>query len=433
MSKASEAQLNQYNQQLRDNPEYQAYLRGIGVNTAVPAGQAWRLSDQQRKQAEAWVQRRTGDLGKRMEIDSSGNVNQTEGFGAQARRWGPIVAAGVGTALTAGGASPLLAAAVGGGIGGTTGALDEGGLKGGLIGGAIGAAPGVTRGLTTGWGTPANNLTAGLSRAVPANIASQGVSQGYSLPSMAYGATGAASGIGLPAGTFTGSPAMASGPGSTFNQLVGARSIPGGYSLPNTVTSQNLTGGGGMGFMDWVRRGKGLFDDARDVADTFGTGASQASQSMATNRGEKLSAQMDLERLMMDRDRDFLMRQILREGEGRESATDAIKKLMGTQRMLSPAQRPDVSPYAAPQRQATADERTGASALSAEVMKRLTGGNPIPEQVLRALDVDRSLMDPSIAENFLGYGGAAARAYGSRNRPIYVQSANDYATNYGRP
>jgi hypothetical protein len=55
----------------------------------------------------------------------------------------------------------------------------------------------------------------------------------------------------------------------------------------------------------------------------------------------------------------------------------------------------------------------GANALSAEVMARLSGGNPIPAVQDRPLEVDRRLMDPGTAERILGWlspilGGAGA-------------------------
>jgi hypothetical protein len=93
----TEQQLDQFNQQLRGNPRYQQYLQSLGVNTNVAPGQAWRLSDQQRKQAESWVRSNVGDLGD-LEIDISGNANQNEGFGKQLKRYGPI-AGGVALSL----------------------------------------------------------------------------------------------------------------------------------------------------------------------------------------------------------------------------------------------------------------------------------------------------------------------------------------------
>jgi len=97
MAKQNEQQLDQFNQQLRANPRYQQYLQSLGVNTNVAPGQAWRLSDQQRKQAEAWVKSNVGDIGG-LEIDGSGNANQNEGFGKQLKRYGPI-AGGVALSL----------------------------------------------------------------------------------------------------------------------------------------------------------------------------------------------------------------------------------------------------------------------------------------------------------------------------------------------
>jgi hypothetical protein len=384
------------NQQLRANPQYTAFLQSIG---ATPG----RLTDQQRKQAADWAGANLpGGIGG-LEVDPTGNLNVGHGFAEELKQWGPVAAAAGGIA------APYLLPM--------------------LLG---------TGGTAAGGTLASSSIPSSLSMYGPAAIASQGVSAGVPLAVGGAATGGAVSGaVGGAAGQGIGLPTG----GSTFNQLVGARPIPGMGSTiggPANIASQGASqSGGGMGLWsniqnayDKYKQGKSIYDD---IASAYGGGASQASQAMASNRGEKLAAQMDLEDLMMRRDRDYLQRQILRETEGRESASDAFRKLGRTQAILSPAARPNAdNPYAAALRQATADERTGASALSAEVMKRLTGGNPIPEQVLRALDIDKSLMDPSGAEKFLGYTGAASRALGSRNRPIYVQSASDYAENYGR-
>lgn len=56
---------------------------------------------------------------------------------------GGIAGAGLATALTAGGASPLLAGAIGIGSGALSGAAGGGGVKGALLGGSLGAIPGI--------------------------------------------------------------------------------------------------------------------------------------------------------------------------------------------------------------------------------------------------------------------------------------------------
>jgi hypothetical protein len=329
----SEAQLDQANQVLRANPEYQQFLQSLGVNTNVAAGQAWRLSDQQRKQAASWVESRLGDIGKGMEIDISGNINQNEGFGKQAKRWGPIVA---GAALAAFGIPGVMPGLLGG-----SGSAAAGGAS------AAGAASG------------GGGLTAGLMSAVPANIASQGVSAGL----------GVASGVGS---------AAAAGGGGWLSSLLGGR-VP-------------------------------------DLIGAAGAGLDAISQGQGKARGDKFGAQMDLERLLMDRERNDQNMRISREQEGRASGTDAWRRLLAAQRTLTPGPRPQLSPYSVASRQATGAEREGADAMTREVMARMTGGNPIPQVTERPMDVDRGLMDAGWLERLTGITGAGLGAY-SRLRP----------------
>lgn len=119
----NEQQLDSFNQQLRANPQYQRFLQSLGVNTNVAPGQAWRLSDQQRKQAESWVKSNIAPLDG-LEIDGSGNANQNEGFGKQLKRWGPI-AGGVALSMFGiPGVFPGLLSGGGGAAAGGAAALD---------------------------------------------------------------------------------------------------------------------------------------------------------------------------------------------------------------------------------------------------------------------------------------------------------------------
>lgn len=153
----NERQLDQFNQRLRTNQAYRQFLQSIGVNPDAPI----RLSDQQRKQVEAWVRRNVGDIGN-LQIDPAGNVNQDEGW-SKHKTWAIPAAIGLGTlGLGAAGVGPAS------------------GLFGG--GSAASAAPA--------------SLTEGLMSAVPANIASQGVSAGVPLGSLAAGSGSAAAPLG---------------------------------------------------------------------------------------------------------------------------------------------------------------------------------------------------------------------------------------------
>lgn len=133
-----------------------------------------------------------------------------------------------------------------------------------------------------------------------------------------------------------------------------------------------------------------------------GAGLGAASQGSANNRGEKLAGQMDLERLLMDRDAQFQSQSIAREQEGRAGGNDAWRRLIAAQRTLSPGAKPQLSPYSIAPRQATGAEMQGADAMSNEVMARLLGGNPMPQVQQRQMNVDPGLMDPSGFEKFSG-------------------------------
>jgi hypothetical protein len=119
-----------------------------------------------------------------------------------------------------------------------------------------------------------------------------------------------------------------------------------------------------------------------------GQAVGAASQGAAQNRGSQFGGQMDLANLLMQRelaqkglegsaDRDYFDQVLRREQEGRTGRDDAWHKLISSQRTLSPGVRPQLSPYSVAPRHATDMERQGADALSAEVLARLQGGNPI--------------------------------------------------------
>lgn len=123
----SQMSIDQFNAQLRANPEYRAFLQSMGANPNGPL----HLSDQQRKQAAAWVQQRFGGIGK-LEIDPAGNLNQDEGF---SKHWKWIVPAAVGAGtlgLGAAGVGPL-AGLFGGGGSAASGAAAGGVLPSGSI------------------------------------------------------------------------------------------------------------------------------------------------------------------------------------------------------------------------------------------------------------------------------------------------------------
>lgn len=133
-----------------------------------------------------------------------------------------------------------------------------------------------------------------------------------------------------------------------------------------------------------------------------GAALGAAGQASAQNRGEKFGGQIDLERLLMERESQSQGLRINREQEGRASASDAFRKLLGASRLLSPGTRPQLSPYSQKPRAITAEEQRGASSLIEEVLKRLEGGNPIPQVTDRPMSVDPNLLNAGGFEKFAG-------------------------------
>lgn len=140
----TEQQLDAFNRELRANEAYRTYLRSLGVNPDGPI----RLTDAQRKQAAQWIRTHVGDIGG-LEVDPAGNVNQNEGFGAQLRRWGPVVGGaaltlfgvpGTGWTGLLGGAGKTAAGAAGSTLPGKTIPLAARAGMAGLPGGAPAAA-----------------------------------------------------------------------------------------------------------------------------------------------------------------------------------------------------------------------------------------------------------------------------------------------------
>lgn len=105
----SQTSIDQFNAQLRSDPTYRAFLQSIGANPNGPL----RLSDHQRKQAEAFVRRTYGDIGK-LQVDPAGNLNQDEGW-SKHKKWAIPAAIGAATlGLGAAGVGPAASAGAGG-------------------------------------------------------------------------------------------------------------------------------------------------------------------------------------------------------------------------------------------------------------------------------------------------------------------------------
>ena len=124
---------------------------------------------------------------------------------------------------------------------------------------------------------------------------------------------------------------------------------------------------------------------AGTIMDIAGSGLGAISQAKAQNRGEKFGGQLDLERLLMDR-----------ESQGAGLQSDAWRKLLAAQRVMNPGQRPQLSPYSIKPRVATPAELTGADALTRDVLARLS-------QPARPLAVDPGLLNAGVMEQIAGY------------------------------
>lgn len=147
--------------------------------------------------------------------------------------------------------------------------------------------------------------------------------------------------------------------------------------------------------------------------DAIGAGLGAFSQGQAQNRGAKFQGQMDLEQLLMARDQQGFNNAIAREQEGRAGSSDALRKLFATGHLLNPGARPQLSPYSVAPRQASDAERTGASALQAEVLARLQGGNPIAQFQQRPLSVDPKLLNAGVLERIFGAAAPVLTALGA--------------------
>lgn len=140
-------------------------------------------------------------------------------------------------------------------------------------------------------------------------------------------------------------------------------------------------------------------------AASAGLGALSGAQ--ANNRGEKFGGQLDLERLLMERDQQFQNQQIARQQEGRAGASDAWRKLLSASHALSPGSRPHLSPYSVTPRAITNEEARGGGSLIEEVLKRLEGGNPLPQVTQRPMNVDPKLLDAGMLEKLSGIASPA--------------------------
>lgn len=179
-----------------------------------------------------------------------------------------------------------------------------------------------------------------------------------------------------------------------------------GAASPALAAAIGAAGTGGK-ILGGIKSAGDVINKASPILGAAGAGIGAASQASAQNRGEQFAGQQDLAQLIMQRemgkaqlegqaDRDVFDQSIRREQEGRDGRADAWRKLQSAQRTLSPGARPQLSPYSVAPRQATDTERQGAEALSAEVMARLQGGNPIAAPTRRDVNISAPNVDPGL-------------------------------------
>lgn len=152
-----------------------------------------------------------------------------------------------------------------------------------------------------------------------------------------------------------------------------------------------------------------------------GAGLGAMGQSQAQNRGAKLTAQGDMERLLLEREQQLQQQQIARQQSGQSSGSDAWRKLMSAEHIGTPGARPqNAGAYNVAPRQATEAQLYGADLLKREAMKRLEGGNPIPEVTQHQMAMDPKLMNAGGLEKFAGVAGAGLSFLGRPQQPDYL-------------
>lgn len=234
-------------------------------------------------------------------------------------------------------------------------------------------------------------------------ITKEGSDVGHVVRDIILPAAGAGAIVAAPA--ILGSQAAAGGgaPASSVgtSALTGANTI-GTSGVAGAIGAPTAGSAGGLGSI--------LTADRLRMA---GQGLGAIANAKAQNRSEQFAGQSDLARLLLERDAQFQNQSIAREQEGSRSGLDAWRRLLMAQHTLSPGPRPQLSPYSIAPRQATGAEREGATAMSAEVMKRLLGGNPIPVPQRTDLGVDPRLLKPGRMEQILGYAAPIATGAGT--------------------
>ena len=163
---ASSLPINAFNTAIKASGVWDAWMQANGIDTTP--GRPVRLSDAQRKDFQRYLQSQGAKFPRGVEIDTSGNMNEDEGFTKELKKWGPL-AAGAAVMLFGIPGTPI-AGLLGGGSGAAAGA-GAAGVPGGFgltgVGGGTGMAlPTVTAG-AAGVGLGGTLLRYGLQYGLP--------------------------------------------------------------------------------------------------------------------------------------------------------------------------------------------------------------------------------------------------------------------------
>jgi hypothetical protein len=187
----------------------------------------------------------------------------------------------------------------------------------------------------------------------------------------------------------------------------------GGGSLPTSlpgemtgVNGANIAGGGGGGI--WGALKKFL----PDILGGAGRAASGAAQASANNRGAQLDAEMEAKKLNQQAYRDWYNQMVERETTGvgvRNDAWKAVQQGDYVENWKAPTQK--FSPYTRDLEAPSDAMRQAGGARRDDARSRLTGYS-LPEPERQTYNLDPKLLEGSIWEKLLGYGGAAGEAIG---------------------
>lgn len=173
-----EAQLDQWNDQLRASPVWQTWMTQRGK---IQGGRMVGLSDREQEELERHLAQNGIQIPNGMHIDQGGNLNQKNRL-ARNIGIGAAIGAGALTGFGLAGMGPMAGALGGGGAvasGAAGGALPSAGIAGlhTAVPGAM-ASQGISAGLGAGGALASSSLPVAGLMGGPAAITSQGVSQG---------------------------------------------------------------------------------------------------------------------------------------------------------------------------------------------------------------------------------------------------------------